>query len=206
MPKMRTDLSSLRTARNLTQRAVASALGLSPGNYNEIESGKRNLPAHHIGKLAELFGVAPRTLIEASGSKRLEKLLDTFDDKAPLRAANDALPLYNRNTATAKGLIDLNGATDKASLTSGSFALEMLGDEMSPRYEAGELVLVDTKRSPAKGQDCVAKNTSGHAFVRRYLGTKDGHVMLQQFNPSLTLKIPERTIEALYAIIGRSDR
>jgi transcriptional regulator with XRE-family HTH domain len=83
----RAHLSDLRTKAGLTQRAVAAALGLSPGNYNEIESGKRNLPAHHIGKLAELFGTTPRQIVEFAGSKRLEKLLGTFANDAN---ANDA--------------------------------------------------------------------------------------------------------------------
>ena len=199
-------LSSLRTSCGLTQRAVAKSLGLSPGNYNEIESGKRSLPAHHIAKLAELFSVPPRTVIESSGSKRLEKLLGTFTDTQGRKAANDALPLYGRKSATAKGLIDLNGTTSRATFPNGSFAIEILGDEMSPRYEPGEHVLVDTTRAPDKGCDCVARNSAGHAFVRRYLGTKDGQVLLQQFNPSLTLKIPQRTITALYAVTGRVDK
>lgn len=203
-------LAKLRTARGLTQRAVAQALGLSPGNYNEIESGKRNLPAHHIAKLAELFTVAPRTVIEASGSARLEKLLGALATTAATGA--DTLPVYNAAQATAKGLINLNSAANdslpRPAFMRGirqAFALEITGEEMIPRYEPGERVLVSADTAPRKGTDCVAKNSAGHAFVRRYLGTKDGHVLLQQFNPSLTLKIPEHTVEALYAVVGRVD-
>ena len=176
MSKTQVQLSDLRTKAGLTQRAVASALGLSAGNYNEIESGKRNLPAHHIGKLAELFNATPRQIIQHTGSARLEKLLGAF--------ANDQMS-QNDNKA---------------------FTVEITDDALAPRFEKGERAIVDSTQFPCADSDCAVRDKQGHHYIKRFLSQTDTHyLLLEQFSPRRTIRVPKTAIEALYAVTGRTS-
>lgn len=52
----------VRTQAKITQRAVAQHLGVSPGHMSEIESGKRNLTAKNLAKVAKFLSVPPSIL------------------------------------------------------------------------------------------------------------------------------------------------
>tara|TARA_Y100000114_G_C11673594_1_gene285029 strand:- start:293 stop:595 length:303 start_codon:yes stop_codon:yes gene_type:complete len=56
-------IAQYRKKRDLTQREVAEALGISVGLYNQLESGKRRMNETYIDGLAKFYGVSPVSLI-----------------------------------------------------------------------------------------------------------------------------------------------
>ena len=63
------NLRRLRTARGLTQRALAEALQLQGGEFSDltilrIEKGERFVPDYEVKVLAEFFGVSYACLLD----------------------------------------------------------------------------------------------------------------------------------------------
>jgi transcriptional regulator with XRE-family HTH domain len=208
-------LAQLRSAKGLTQRAVAQALGLSPGNYNEIESGKRNLPAHHITKLAELFAVSPRQIVVGAGSARLEKLLGSLSSTTQdNQADNETMLVYTMRSRNDKGhvMLDNTDACDTMPRPSflrhvrGAFVMQVMDDQLSPRYEVGEFVIVNPNQTPQPNGDCVVRDYTGAAYIRRYAGSNDDHhLFLEQFTPKRTIRVKKPLIDQIYAVVARLD-
>lgn len=53
-----------REVAGIKQEQVAKALGMSRPNYVNLESGRMNIYAHHVWKLATIFGVKIQTLMQ----------------------------------------------------------------------------------------------------------------------------------------------
>lgn len=51
-------LRDLREDRDLTQKEVAAVLGIDQRVYSNYETGKREIPARLVIKLAELYGTS----------------------------------------------------------------------------------------------------------------------------------------------------
>ena len=51
-------LRDLREGRDLTQKEVAAVLGIDQRVYSNYETGKREIPARLVIKLAELYGTS----------------------------------------------------------------------------------------------------------------------------------------------------
>jgi transcriptional regulator with XRE-family HTH domain len=57
-------IKSLRASREMTQKELAAALGMSPQTYAKIEQGKRDLSIVEAEKLADVFEITLRSLLE----------------------------------------------------------------------------------------------------------------------------------------------
>lgn len=206
-------LAALRAKAGLTQRAVAAALGLSPGNYNEIEAGKRPLPAHHIGALAQLLQVTPRQIVSLAGNTRLDKILGSFALQA---AEEDAalIPVFGRTALKPQAQkinLDapqpLQSRLPRPGFTSVSpraFVLQIIDDALAPRYRINDVVLVDPDIAPQIGDDCVVRDAEGLAHVKCLLAQDATHLtLLEQFNPKRTIKVPVAAVAGLYRILAR---
>lgn len=210
-------LAQLRQASGMTQRAVAKSLGVSPGNYNEMESGKRPLPAHHIPKLSELFSVSPRHLIAGLESRRLEKLRNVLSSHTVQNndELSNQLAVYGLDHTSAVSILNLRDTTQMRHITRPdflkaiphSFIWILDHDALSPRYGIGDVLVVDPQTMPALQQDCVVQDDTGAVYVRRYAGsTDDYHFFIEQLTPKRTIRVKRPVIDGIYAIIGRFDR
>ena len=61
--KIGKNLRIMRVKKDLSQAALAEALGVAQGHYSNIELGKRQLSLHLLAKICELFGVNPAEII-----------------------------------------------------------------------------------------------------------------------------------------------
>jgi len=66
---MRNMMKALRLERNLSQLAVATLVGISPGYYANIERGEKNPSWENIQALAAVFGVPAEALMEKEASQ-----------------------------------------------------------------------------------------------------------------------------------------
>ena len=86
------------------------------------------------------------------------------------------------------------------------FALEITGDSMSPRFEAGDLIYCQLV-PPRAGDDVVVElygdeaSPAGKSFVKRYVKRASGILHCRQFNPPVALEFDVADIKAVYRII-----
>lgn len=83
------------------------------------------------------------------------------------------------------------------------FAVQILGDSMAPRYRPGEVAYLAPNRWPSREQDCLVVTRDGHAWLKEYVGQKDGQLLLRQLNPDEPVIIPLDNVEAVHAVVGR---
>jgi phage repressor protein C with HTH and peptisase S24 domain len=93
----------------------------------------------------------------------------------------------------------------------GLYAIYVEGDSMSPRFYAGERVLVSTKQPPKPGSDVVIqiKPTSEGAPITAYLKSlvrqNSEEVVVEQFNPPRQMKFKRAQIESLHTVLNRDE-
>lgn len=56
-------LRDLREDHDLTQKEVAAVLGIDQRVYSNYETGKREIPVHHLVKLADYYRVTTDYLL-----------------------------------------------------------------------------------------------------------------------------------------------
>ena len=56
-------LRDLREDHDLTQKEIAAVLGIDQRVYSNYETGKREIPVHHLVKLADYYSVTTDYLL-----------------------------------------------------------------------------------------------------------------------------------------------
>lgn len=88
-----------------------------------------------------------------------------------------------------------------------AFAVRVWGESMSPRYEPGEIAYCVRGQHPARNQDVVIEMKSGDAYLKTYLGMRDGQILTRQLNPMTdegeTQSWPMSDVKAMHAVVGR---
>ena len=87
-----------------------------------------------------------------------------------------------------------------------AFALRCVGDEMSPRIEHGEYVVVEPGRAPLAGRDVYVRLLDGRVSIRRLAYERDGRVWLECINRRhVPQAIDLDQIAALHPIVARVE-
>ncbi len=90
------------------------------------------------------------------------------------------------------------------------YAVYVINDSMSPRYEAGDLIYVHPGRPPRVGDYVVIQlRDRGHgarrALIKRLARRTARLLVLEQFNPSRTKEIPMSQVEAIHRILTPNE-
>ena len=88
-----------------------------------------------------------------------------------------------------------------------AYAIEFRGGSMEPRFFAGERALVSPGRHAGVGDDVVVQLNDGESsdvtsvLVKRLLGQNSSDVILQQYNPPITFKVPRARVVRIHRIV-----
>ncbi len=91
------------------------------------------------------------------------------------------------------------------------YAIYFHGDSMIPRFEPGEIGLVDPRRPAAPGDDVLVQLGNGECeevssvIAKRLVRQNAKEVVLQQFNPPLTFAIARARVVRLHRILRQTD-
>lgn len=90
------------------------------------------------------------------------------------------------------------------------YAVYVVNDSMSPRFEAGDLVYVHPGRPPAIGDYVVvqlreSEHGAHRALIKRLVKRTAGVLHLEQFNPAKRKEIPMRQVQAIHRILTPND-
>lgn len=212
------NIELLRKQRGWSRPELARQMGTSPQQIERLEKGTRRLAKDWIDKAASAFGVPPPAII-ASGDD--SKVFLTVANASPVRMEGaseqrmlDDLPVYgtalgaerqidgeaieqttlNRSDVIqyVKRPVLLNGRAD-------AYGLWVSGSSMSPRFEDGEMIIVDPKGRLRIGDDVVVYlRPDGEAddgesaravLVKRLVRRSASHIELRQYEPPLTFRI-----------------
>ncbi len=90
-----------------------------------------------------------------------------------------------------------------------AFAIYVEGASMEPKFEAGDLIFIDSHRAPRIYDYVVIElqNEQGEreAFIKRYLGQKEGHVICLQYNPHKERHYPLEKIIKLHRVFTNNE-
>lgn len=88
-----------------------------------------------------------------------------------------------------------------------AYAIEFRGGSMEPRFFAGERALVSPGRHAGPGDDVVVQLNDGESgdvvsvLVKRLLGQNSTEIVLQQYNPPITFRVPRNRVARIHRIV-----
>ena len=91
------------------------------------------------------------------------------------------------------------------------FAIYVVGQSMSPRFEEGEIVFVHPGRPATNGCDVIVElhghdGEPGHCYIKRLVKKTPTRTVLQQFNPARDdIAFENEKIRAMYRILTASE-
>lgn len=209
----------LMALRHLSQRALASLLGLDPSNLSKVLTGKLPVTEGLVNRIVADLGVSKAWLKEGRGLPfDKEAHVRDITLTAPLRPApahpapgRQGLPVYDIDaTAGCRSLEQIFtqakpvGLVDIPELPQDSFLMKVRGDSMSPRIANGSYVAVRPLRDARHifwGQIYVVELDEFRMikYVRR--NPDPALVTLHSQNPAYDdMDVPREDIRSLYVV------
>lgn len=127
------------------------------------------------------------------------------------------IPLYGAAVGGEDGEFMFNGnhlddvfAPQSLSGNPDAYAVRVVGDSMSPRYEDNETVFVNPKRRPVRGDYVVAQiHTDEHAaplaYIKRMISHTKQKLVLEQFNPAKTLEFDGDSVLSVHYVLRSGE-
>lgn len=87
-----------------------------------------------------------------------------------------------------------------------AFAVEVTGDSMAPRYEAGDIVICSPAKSYKTGDYCVIIKRDDEVLIKKIRDLGD-HLLLTSVNPAFRdLEMAKSDIRAIHKIVWKKER
>lgn len=217
-------LAAYMKDREFNQRSLAIEAKLNETAVRDILIGRSRSPRY--ATLAALAGVLRCTVAELTGEHpptqsqaAPAELGDGFAVPSPGQFPRDVEVLgvalggvagdgdFSFNGAVIDHVRRPPGLADKT----GVFAIYVVGDSMSPRFEAGELLFIDEARQPAIGDDVVVElygndGQAGACYIKRLQRRSGNTIVLQQFNPpDDNIKVPADQVRRVYRVMPAAE-
>ncbi len=151
----------------------ARRLGWSPSNYARLERGRVTPSLKSLEAIARVLDVPLSRLTSE----------DPLPAEVPVIAfvsAGEGIEFTDQGYPSGGGMYYVDrppSFTDPQ-----GFGVEVSGDSMIPKYEEGQVVIVDTRKRPMNGDFAVVGLSSGEKYVKRYREV-GGRVILESLNP-----------------------
>lgn len=139
-PQIGGRIKRLRRQRQITQAALAEALGISPSYLNLIEHNRRKITVPLLFKFAGYFGIEPGELADADDARLVGDLMELFGDDlfADADLTNqDIRDFAQSNPAVARAVMRL---FDKYRDVSSTPVNAKNGAEESPYHQATDAI------------------------------------------------------------------
>lgn len=219
-------IKELRKRAKISQEKLGDAVGTSRSQIVKLERGERRLTQEWMERLAKPLGVPAAALISADvpgNSDESETItLRKPASQAPQLPPRAEMPMDVEVRGTAAGAVgegafQLEDAViDRVRRPPGIadardvYALYVVGDSMSPRFEPGELIYVSERRPPRIG-DCVvvqvqnAEHDGVQAYLKRMKRRSADGLVLEQFNPPGEMRLKAANVKAVHRVLTMNE-
>ena len=201
-------LASLIEQKGISQRQLAIKLGITPQSVQQWVRGTARPSGDKIQSIAEYFDVTPSYLMFG----------DTSMNSSEIDEETVSIPVLNVEGScgvnpSMAGVIEmvklLRVAKEWLIQRVGNINFRKLhiitasGDSMSPTFNDGDFVIVDTSKREVLSDGVYAVQSGGGIFIKRIQRELDGGVTLLSDNPKYRPQpVPVEDIETM-SIIGK---
>ena len=148
------NLKLARMRAGLTGKDLADRLGMLPNTYRQIESGRRKLKFELAVQVAEILRCD------------LNELLSNGEGLVPAETPSDMpaltsfLPVFGKSAIASNEVefVDTGNKIPRPDIVASSseaYALHVFNDRAGPRFEVGDLVILDPSVPVVRDQWCV---------------------------------------------------
>lgn len=207
--KEQEDLKERLREVRATQQDLADYMGVSLKAVNRIANphttdGRKTLSTKEIEQIRSFFELR---------EKPVYSLEDTHGRRSGGVSAQQGLgtiPLFT-GVDTRDGLVMSIGAAAQHGRVMAhplqasareAFAVTVLDETMSPRFESGEIAYVLPGTPPRKGQDCLVANEDLTVRILQFVERREKSYVFRQLNPAREITRPASEVK-VHAIVGR---
>lgn len=209
-------LKQARAAKKLSQAKLAEIVGVSQASIMYIESG-RNKSSTKIVDIAQALDVSPDWLLhgrELGNAEILNTQIDEWDDSTAVPDDIVAIPYLNGFSLSAgTGAVNSDLPYDGAKLWFSKsflkrrcaditkvFSINVRGDSMSPRFDEGGVVVIDSLNNTFEDGKVFAVHYDGQDFIKTLRWMSGGMILVESENPVYrAFEVPAEELN----IIGR---
>lgn len=200
-----------------TQADLARHLRLAPSAVSRMLKGERQMKQLETVQIAAFLRVNPdEVLRHAVAETASPEVIDMpragrgrpRSTTSPTMRSADVIPIRGAGrggTDQEMFLQDGIGYTPRPANLSGvreAYAIYMVGDSMQPRYEQGWLLHINPFKPPRRGRDVVVYKRGQSVLIKQFVGWEGDTLVLRQFNPPDTLRIPRAEVEDCHLVVG----
>jgi phage repressor protein C with HTH and peptisase S24 domain len=217
---LRDEIERRMVERGYSQSSLARAIGVHATYVRDILKGRSKSPGYDkIVAIADKLGC---TVEELTGSaamapanppmrRKNPPISETLPEAIPSGYGMRDLKVLGVAAGSPEGWFNLDEANvvevafrpPELAGVRDAFGIYVAGDSMTDfGLSAGTLLHIHPHRRPHPGQFVVLVKTNDEAFVKRYVGRRNGAIKLVQSNPSREFEIAEIDVKALYAVVG----
>jgi len=197
-----------------SQADLARHLRLAPSAVSRMLKGERQMKQLETVQIAAFLGVTPEEVLRHAVESpipppppdaprpsrgRPPSAASHTGDKIPIRSGGRG------GTDQEMFLDDSAGYTARPANLSGvreAYAIYMVGDSMEPRYEQGWLLHINPFKPPKRGRDVVVYKQGNAVLIKQFVGWESDNLVLRQFNPPDTLRIPRDEVRECHLVVG----
>ena len=201
-------IKNSRIAAKMTQEELARTVGKTRNAVAQWESGLAHPRLNTLEDIAGALNVSLEWLLVG------DKNAGEYDSRQISdRPAIKLIPIYGQAVAGINGEFAFDGkklfevpCPPQLLNVENAYGVEVAGDTMSPRYEDGEIVYIDTLRRIKKGDYVVAKimmrkeDSFPTVFIKRFTRHNEKELVLTQLNPEKELVFPHQHVVSVHYI------
>lgn len=199
----------------MNQEKAAALFGVAQSTIHRWANGAEPL-GRHWAKIEQIYSegedIPRKTEIGPGTNKHIET---NATIGAPMvSSAAFKVRLFGHAVGGADGEFVLNGSSDlgevfvppSISSISGAYAVTVAGDSMSPRYDDGEIVVVDPNHRARRGDYVVVQiQGSEHgakmAYIKRFVRHTAEGLVLEQLNPPKELRFDHASVFSVHYVV-----
>ncbi len=202
-------ISLRRRQLGLSQMRLAELMGVEQPTVARWERERRGVKIDTLIRLARVLDCDPRDLMPE-------------DEPAPASAIGPpgavALSFPGGRDLPVRG--GARGGADAMFLDQGApldwvqrppqlvgvpdaFAVYVVNDSMSPRYEPGDILFVHPSQPPSRGSFVVVELSDQEAYVKQLVAQTADAITLREYHPALReFSVPRARVKSLYRVVG----
>jgi phage repressor protein C with HTH and peptisase S24 domain len=202
-----------------TQADLARHLGLPPSAVSRMLRGERGMKLLEAAQIATFLGVSQEELSRhvddtptpsAEPGRRGRPPRPPGAGPLPSPQRQDTMPIRSgargggneREMFLQDGPIGYTPRPANLVGVRDAYAIYMTGDSMEPRYEQGWLLHVNPFKPPIRGRDVVVYKRDQTVLIKQFVSWGDDALVLRQFNPEETLRIPRDEVVECHLVVG----